>query len=1322
MLKKLIVLLLFLSIHLFAAETVYAWGYGDLLVETLKAVKYMFSIGEFRDFWKIAVLISMISAVLMMLTPNPDFLKLPKIFIFTMGIYALFVTAKIDVYVDDKADNTNSGVVTQVPWAVGYPLALFSALEYRIGATYETATSIPNGMKYSDSGFMTPISIFNQATSHKIVTPFLYQNLDNYIMECVMPDIENGYKDYRTLISNDNVWSYLGNTSPAIFMLYNDQDNNTSLKTCTEVYSSLNSLLTAYVGTSGEGMEYLGKSLGMLSSSAVSSKLGIANQYLSNSSKNASQLLLQTTAINMFSETFRSYAAMNGASVENAAFHSASAGQAASAQMVVSGILGSKYIPIMKGVLTAIIVGLTPILALMMATPMAFKLIMGYITILAWLCAWHFGEAILNHIMLTKTQSALNSYGDLIFQNKGLIQSTMTDYINMAASMYWTVPTIAGLIVTGFSLSAFMSLNNAMTTKLDRTASAIGGDMGKGNMNFGNVGHNTYSANKLDALASQVMGNSFRYDDLATSSRGSKSEQFNSLSSQSGSQAFGGGLGASWSNSALAQQLGTSYDFNTGNFKGEDIGRGQKQATSGGTIQSTNSSGENVTFDYSGGAIFQKGDDGKYQPYTGTFTAKHNGESITSVWEGGVEKSRTLEDQQKNKMEVTTENNGVDKSFKWESGQDKGSFLSGIYHAKSGSLSVTDGIVHGRSLKKDDSGMITFNDGDATTFMKEVGKVHDNSRAKGEEISTNTSKDDRQNRQEDFKTGASASAGGNIGFLGAKADISKQYTSAQLDSTGKTLSVTDKDGKVEKWSLTEGERDSLQKIASNMRSESSGVTASKDLTGDRLQSIVQDSLNKGQDVNTTMKNIVQNKDAYHSGSVAMTKNGAASEASQSIGNAKESIKGAPLMNMDISDDSKKTKNEVLGSYELENGKGSNAEDTMSKAIDDNIYKALGTAALATGVGAYVSKDKIMEMYKKNGGDFNQTVADLSAATEKADSALKTGKGGKGTKEAFEALGLEEHAKKEGFVFNKDGSVDADKTRAGRSIAEANRRTESYINSTMENNKGVPKTGDQIGRDMLAEQINKDLANATTPKEINNLNKLKDDVLSGKEISNQRLASAGYGKQINSSAPIEIDSIVQTKDRGNFGTVTGINKDGSYNVHFVNPETGKEATIKYSEENLTNTKKNSLQGNFDFSSVGNNYAEKVSYMNPGDSRAKKTSLDNDGDTKHNQGGSVYKKAAYIIGGVTGSVALGSVLNPAGTPFDPTSLGQGSDQLPLRKPENPFSQGQNNSSVNFKTDGSAGNIDTPTKGITETLKVMETNKNKAPQQVEEVKEKK
>ena len=42
MLKKLILLLLFTTSYLVAAETIYAWGYGDLVVETLKIVKYMF--------------------------------------------------------------------------------------------------------------------------------------------------------------------------------------------------------------------------------------------------------------------------------------------------------------------------------------------------------------------------------------------------------------------------------------------------------------------------------------------------------------------------------------------------------------------------------------------------------------------------------------------------------------------------------------------------------------------------------------------------------------------------------------------------------------------------------------------------------------------------------------------------------------------------------------------------------------------------------------------------------------------------------------------------------------------------------------------------------------------------------------------------------------------------------------------------------------------------------------------------------------------------------------------------------------------------------
>jgi len=649
MLKKALLILFLFTGYVFAAEKAYAWGYGDLVAETLNVVKYMFSIGEFRDFWKVAMLISLISAVLMMLTPNPDLLKLPKIFILSMGIYTLFITAKVDVFVEDKADNNNSKLVRDVPWAVGKPFAFFSTLEYRLGATYETATSIPNGMKYSNSGFMAPISIFTQATQHKIVSPSLYQNFNNYILECVMPDLENGYKDYRTLVDEDNIWAYLGNTSAAIFMLYINDSNETELLDCMKVYTNLNTALQNYTSIGGQGMEYLGKSIGMLSSSAIASKIGTANSYLLNSSKSASQMLLQNVAINSFSESFRSYASMNGVDVNNDAFHSTTASQAASAQMIVSGVLGSKYIPIIKGVLTVIILGLTPILALMMVTPMGFKVLIGYLMILSWLTCWHFGDVLLNHIMTTKVQSALSSYGDIKISTIGLINSTATDYINMAASMYWTIPTIAFLVVTGFSLSAFASLNNAMTTKLDRTSSAVGVEMGRGNMSFGNINHNNYSANKLDALASQVMGNSMRYDDIAMSNQGTKVERHNGVSNTHGQQVLNGGISEDKLIDSFVKGAGKGYSFKGATFSTAANSDGTYTIEKGGAITSISSDGREVKGTAMEKTIVDK--DGKI--INGEIGFKDKETETKMEYRDKEEYKRTFEDAQGSKTTIT---------------------------------------------------------------------------------------------------------------------------------------------------------------------------------------------------------------------------------------------------------------------------------------------------------------------------------------------------------------------------------------------------------------------------------------------------------------------------------------------------------------------------------------------------------------------------------------------------------------------------------------------------------------------------------------------
>lgn len=977
MLKRILLLLFTLSSFLFAAEKAYAWGYGDLMLETLKVVKYVFSVNEFNDVWKVALIISMISALFMMVTPNPDFLKLPKILLLSMGVYTVFVTAKIDIYVDDKADNSNSGLVTDVPWAVGWPLGFFSTLEYRMGAIYETATSIPDGMKYSNSGFFTPLSIFSQSTKHQIVTPHLYQNLSNYIQECVIPDLENGYKDYRTLIYSDNVWAYMGNTSPATFMLYVDSSNNTSLKTCIDSYMFINTELQNYVGVGGVGMEYLGKSLGMLSASAVSSQLGIANQYLLNSSKTASQMLLQNTAINTFSENFRNYATLNGADLNNTAFHSASASSAASAQMIVSGILGTKYIPLIKGILAIVVIGLTPLLMLLMVTPIGFKTLIGYIMMLAWLASWHFGDVILNHIIITKAQGALSGYGDIKFATRGLVDSTTMDYINMASSMYWTIPTIALIIVTGFSLSALASLNNAMTTKLDRTSSAVGGDMGKGNMSFGNVGHNSYSANSVNAAASTVMGNSMRWDDISTFNQGNQSNRMNNVSTQSGTQFINGGLSANQSYNNLMSGMGKELGFNSISGDSQAVGKDMQgnqiyQAT--GTMSV---SGDNVNGNILSGSTYTQDKNGKISLLDASLDVKtKNGESIESTFKGGMEHKRTMVDSVGNKLESTTMENGIDKNFKWTSGQDNGSFVSGIYNAKSNQAEITDGKVNGVDLNKSNSSSTTYS---ASTANKTANELTD-SWSKG--FSQSEALDKAKNQSQALKTDASGRVQINTqdqlaGWLFAKGTGVGANAGLGLGlhySNDGGLSFKTSDGKTENIQLSGSAKSSFESSLSKNMSDEEKISASRDLIPKQLESAINNGLRNGSNIDNTMENIIRQKDSIHTGNLYGVGNGITSQVQNG-----PNFNGVQNQNLDINDSQfykpEHLKNEVT--MKKEALKLSNNEEDI--VFGSNVSKSIENGKIYDG--SDTSKNELNELNKvynksKNEGIGNHAMDSL----------------------------------------------------------------------------------------------------------------------------------------------------------------------------------------------------------------------------------------------------------------------------------------------------------------------------------------------------------
>lgn len=834
--KKIVFLLISLSSFAFAEYTAYAWGYGDIMRETLQVVKYIFSIDEFKDVWRIAVLVSMVAGLFMMMTPNPDLMRLPKIMIISMGVYTIFATAKTDVWVEDKADPAKSGLVTQVPWAVGYPLAFFSTMEYRMGVMYETATSMPEDVKYSNSGFLAPVSIFALASEHRIVTPSLYQNVQNYIIECVVPDIESGWKDYQTLINSDNAWAYIGNTSPSIFLLQMGEDNTQTLTTCPTAYTNITAKLSQYVSSSGKGMEHLGSSLGGLTGSAVYSKYGMASNFLLGTSKSASSLLMQNTTLNMVSESFQKYSMMNGADLGGASFHTAQASAAASAQMVISGLLGVKYIPLMKGILTVVVIGLTPLLMLLMVTPIGVKTLIGYILMLAWLACWHFGDAILNHIIMVKIQNALSIHGEIAFSTQGAINSTITDYINTASAMYWTIPTIALIVVSGFSLASLTSLNSALTSKLDRTATTAGAGMGSGNINYGNVSHSNYGANKVMASSAIQTGQSFDYINTSSLNEGVSAKRENNVSNQSGE--LGNKIQTDIANNSALNSVvnGIGMGANSQSITGTmSIGNDGTKTLNGqgmGVFQGAN--GETYSGKYEAGSIFGK--DGNIQK--GDVTIDHNdGASTTVTYANGQEKSRTYSGKD---GEAEVRDNGDGTKFFSVKSQDGSTEARGIIK-EDGSKQVDYAKVGGQ----------TWDRSKATEQSRSEQESHKAGQILNEQIAK--SKDQKKGNEQTVSSDFAAKVGVGIGG----GFIVKAEASAET-SVKNGIAVTYSNGETKTHSLSEQEMKEFNKIQSLAKSE----VERENRTSDQMKNYVEKQLNTGSEtVLEDVNNISRNKDS-----------------------------------------------------------------------------------------------------------------------------------------------------------------------------------------------------------------------------------------------------------------------------------------------------------------------------------------------------------------------------------------------------------------------------------------------------------------------------
>lgn len=562
---------------------IHTWGYGDLVLRVLGGVSALINNSDtyyivFGIFMLIGVCFLFFEYIRPAAARGMDPLKMARWWLWLAIIYALVFKAQTTVFVEEhspyvagKRMSLEAGIpmgdhwTTRVPWIIGYPLHVFTTLEYALSKeiekyfyddySYRLGGEAPsNGIKvsYTESGFLSPLIALNEMGSgNASFDPYLYMNMNSYIIDCVVPEILSGRINMESLLSSNDLANIIfqvgsgGTINPARVTKYMEPASggtffkptyetggvsnvinrskpfsylscgtaaNNIMGKINELSNSGTNLLSLVSGVfDNNKSSNINSTISGMLSNEYSDFLGIAPEFLMGYKEGASQFFTQALIMNQFNEAYSTWAAMNGIPKDALSVGVTRAQIMAKERMSFSAVMAARYFPIVKGIIMVIVIGFTPVIILMLLTPMFTKFLMGYFMALLWLSLWHIGSALLHSVIMFISSNYLTGLtnGTYNMLYKYAVDSNVLDYINMAGKLYWSIPTIALMVAGGFSMYVMNSLAHTLSESVDGATGAAASETSVGNLSYGNISTNNMSGNKTNFARNFAMGSSF---------------------------------------------------------------------------------------------------------------------------------------------------------------------------------------------------------------------------------------------------------------------------------------------------------------------------------------------------------------------------------------------------------------------------------------------------------------------------------------------------------------------------------------------------------------------------------------------------------------------------------------------------------------------------------------------------------------------------------------------------------------------------------------------------------------------------------------------
>ncbi|HEC1082370.1 TPA: conjugal transfer protein TraG N-terminal domain-containing protein [Campylobacter jejuni] len=387
---------LFGATNIANGNLIYTWGYGDVMNEIMQAVKGITTETDYIVNAALAISLLLFSIKKAMDGQTNPVFELGKMFVLFAVVWVMFLRAPNDnnhrFMIHDEVTSKDY-VISQIPIGIGKSFALMTQFEKVILEAMEKHFSTPQSTNFSNAGLGFSLQVMSTLPSVKLsaIDATLQKNIDFYFRNCVSVGILLNQQGRNLFQNSDNLiqdlFTNIGNGSQLTPLFENNNNiEKQSVVPCSDAGPQIVEMIKK---DTDEAMKIHAALLGMANDMANYEQKFLGAAQIYNEQAVSARSYLQQSMIMLASQdAIINTAKSVGLNPASVAANTAYADQQFYASMQAQGHMAQTYLPLAKAYLTAIIIGLSWLVALLSIVFGSYAHIKMFFTLCIWIVLW----------------------------------------------------------------------------------------------------------------------------------------------------------------------------------------------------------------------------------------------------------------------------------------------------------------------------------------------------------------------------------------------------------------------------------------------------------------------------------------------------------------------------------------------------------------------------------------------------------------------------------------------------------------------------------------------------------------------------------------------------------------------------------------------------------------------------------------------------------------------------------------------------------------------------------------------------------------------